>query len=102
MFQSRGTAGIGAIFGPVMLLWFITLGVLGIGSIVHDPTILRALIPTHAVGFFLRNGRFSFLVLGSVFLVVTGGEALYADMGHFGKRPIRLTWFAPGAPVPAC
>ena len=93
-FQSRGTAGIGAVFGPVMLVWFVTLAVLGISSIVQHPSVLEALIPTHAVGFFLRNGRLSFLVLGSVFLVVTGGEALYADMGHFGKRPIRLTWFA--------
>ncbi len=92
-FQARGTAGIGAIFGPVMLVWFATLGTLGIVSIFRHPSVLEALIPTHAVGFFLRNGRFSFLVLGSVFLVVTGGEALYADMGHFGKRPIRLTWF---------
>ena len=92
--QSRGTAKIGALFGPVMMVWFVTLGVTGIASIVHHPSVLRALLPTYAVGFFIRNGALAFLVLGSVFLVVTGGEALYADMGHFGKRPIRLTWFA--------
>ncbi len=93
-FQSKGTAKIGALFGPVMIVWFITLGVTGVASIIHHPTVLRALLPTYALGFFIRNGAFAFLVLGSVFLVVTGGEALYADMGHFGKRPIRLTWFA--------
>jgi KUP system potassium uptake protein len=93
-FQSRGTAGIGAIFGPVMLIWFMTLGVTGILSILHHPSVLQALLPTHAVTFFARNGMLALLVLGSVFLVVTGGEALYADMGHFGRRPIRLTWFA--------
>jgi KUP system potassium uptake protein len=93
-FQARGTARIGAFFGPVMLVWFLVLGVTGVASILNHPTVLRALLPTYALGFFIRNGAFAFLVLGSVFLVVTGGEALYADMGHFGKRPIRLTWFA--------
>ncbi len=92
--QSRGTAGIGALFGPVMVVWFLTLAVTGIAAIIRHPSVLQALLPTHAIGFFIRNGGFAFLVLGSVFLVVTGGEALYADMGHFGKRPIRLTWFA--------
>lgn len=92
-FQSRGTAGIGAVFGPVMLVWFVTLGVTGTASIVHHPSVLQALLPTHAIEFFLRNRALALLVLGSVFLVVTGGEALYADMGHFGRRPIRLTWF---------
>ncbi len=92
-FQRRGTAGIGAVFGPIMLVWFAVLALTGIASIVRYPAILGALLPSHAAAFFIRNGLLSFLVLGSVFLVVTGGEALYADMGHFGKRPIRLTWF---------
>jgi KUP system potassium uptake protein len=92
--QSRGTAGIGAVFGPVMLVWFTVLALLGVFQIVEHPSILGALSPHHAVAFFSRNGFAGILVLGSVFLVVTGGEALYADMGHFGTRPIRLTWFA--------
>ena len=94
MLQRRGTGGIGAIFGPVMMLWFATLSVLGISHIVRDPHILVAMSPHYAVSFFLRNGFHGFVVLGSVFLVVTGGEALYADMGHFGKKPIKLAWFA--------
>jgi KUP system potassium uptake protein len=91
--QKAGTAGVGKVFGPVTLLWFVTLGVLGIPHIVREPAVLGAVVPTHAVEFFLANGWNGFLVLGSVFLCVTGGEALYADMGHFGKRPIRLAWF---------
>jgi KUP system potassium uptake protein len=92
--QSRGTARIGSIFGPVMLLWFFTLGALGAVQVVQHPAVLAALSPHHAVHFFAVNGTHGLLVLGSVFLVVTGGEALYADMGHFGARPIRLSWFA--------
>jgi KUP system potassium uptake protein len=92
--QSRGTAKVGAMFGPVMLLWFATLAVLGIAEIATRPGVLVALSPHHAVRFFLEHGRGGFLVLGAVFLVVTGGEALYADMGHFGVHPIRLVWFA--------
>jgi KUP system potassium uptake protein len=92
--QQRGTAGVGAMFGPVTLLWFSTLAVLGVVEIVRHPGVLAALHPLYAIGFFARNHWGGFLVLGSVFLVVTGGEALYADMGHFGRRPIRLTWFA--------
>jgi len=92
--QSRGTARIGAIFGPVMLLWFLTLGTLGAVQIVRHATVLAAVNPLHGVRFFAHNGLHGLVVLGSVFLVVTGGEALYADMGHFGKRPIRLSWFA--------
>ncbi len=80
--------------GPVMMVWFITLGITGVASIARHPSVLEALLPTHAVAFFLRNRGLAFLVLGSVFLVVTGAEALYADMGHFGKRPIRIMWFA--------
>ena len=88
--QRFGTGGIGKVFGPVTVLWFATLAVLGIVQIVQQPSVLAAANPAHALSFFLENGWRGFLVLGSVFLVVTGGEALYADMGHFGRRPIRL------------
>ncbi|MFL6248728.1 MAG: potassium transporter Kup [Thermoanaerobaculia bacterium] len=91
--QKYGTAKIGAFFGPVMMLWFAVLAVLGMWQISHDWRVLQAVLPTHAVQFFITNHVTGFLVLGSVFLVVTGGEALYADMGHFGIRPIRLAWF---------
>jgi KUP system potassium uptake protein len=94
LFQRRGTAGVGAIFGPVMLLWFALLAVLGILWIVREPAVLAAVNPAHAVNFFLHNGVKGFLVLGSVFLVATGGEALYADMGHFGELPIQIDWFS--------
>jgi KUP system potassium uptake protein len=93
LIQQRGTAGIGKLFGPVMILWFLLLGVLGVLWILRLPSVLAAVNPWHAVRFFLENRGHGFLVLGSVFLVVTGGEALYADMGHFGRRPIRLAWF---------
>jgi KUP system potassium uptake protein len=98
-FQERGTGGIGAIFGPVMLGWFATLAVLGVVNIVQSPEILGAVNPGHAYSFFRNNGTIGFLVLGSVFLVVTGGEALYADMGHFGAGPIRLAWFSVTLPA---
>lgn len=91
--QSRGTAGVGAVFGPITFTWFITLAILGIIQIIQHPNVLQALNPVFGFDFFIRNGWAGFLVLGSVFLVVTGGEALYADIGHFGLRPIRLTWF---------
>jgi KUP system potassium uptake protein len=91
--QSRGTAKIGAIFGPVMLVWFLVLAALGARHLFAHPGVLAAVNPVHGVRFFARNGVAGFLVLGSVFLAVTGGEALYADMGHFGKRPIRVAWF---------
>jgi KUP system potassium uptake protein len=94
LLQHRGTGGVGAIFGPVMLLWFGTIAVLGIAGIVRRPEVLGALLPWHALDFILRNHLHGFLILGAVFLVVTGAEALYADMGHFGARPIRLVWFA--------
>jgi len=90
--QRYGTGRVGAIFGPATLLWFFCLGALGIASIVRTPAVLYALSPHHAVAFFSEHGFAAFRTLGSVFLVVTGGEALYADMGHFGKRPIRLAW----------
>ncbi|MSM38882.1 MAG: potassium transporter Kup [Geobacter sp.] len=93
LFQRRGTAGVGVVFGPVMVLWFATIAILGIGGILRSPNVLLAVNPLYGVLFFKENGLFAFQVLGSVFLVVTGGEALYADMGHFGPRPIRLMWF---------
>jgi KUP system potassium uptake protein len=93
LFQRRGTAGVGAVFGPVTLVWFSTIAVLGIGGIIENPGVLLAVNPLHAVHFFLDNGLGGFLVLGAVFLVATGGEALYADLGHFGERPIQIDWF---------
>ena len=93
LFQRKGTAKVGRVFGPVTLLWFTVLAVLGIAQIMRHPQVVVAANPVHALDFFLRNGWHGFLILGSVFLVVTGGEALYADMGHFGTRPIRLVWF---------
>jgi KUP system potassium uptake protein len=93
VFQRRGTAGIGSVFGPVMLLWFCVIGILGVYGIMRQPHVLVAVIPTHAIHFFLSNGWYGFLVLGAVFLVVTGGEALYADIGHFTRRTIRFAWF---------
>jgi len=92
--QRRGTASIGRLFGPVMLLWFSVLAVLGAVQIAATPGVLVALDPIHAVRFFVANSLRGFLTLGAVFLVVTGGEALYADMGHFGRRPIQVAWLA--------
>lgn len=94
LLQRRGTRGIGSIFGPVMILWFSTIAVLGVMSILREPSVLRAVNPAHAFSFFARNGGRGFLVLGAVFLVATGGEALYADLGHFGERPIQIDWFS--------
>ncbi len=94
LIQYRGTAGIGVMFGPIMLVWFATLSALGIGGIIDNPHVLVAFNPLYAVQFFSLNGLEGMAVLGAVFLVVTGGEALYADMGHFGSRPIRLGWFS--------
>jgi KUP system potassium uptake protein len=94
LLQHRGTGGVGAIFGPVMLLWFGTIAVLGVAGIVRRPEVIAAILPWHALDFILRNHIHGFLILGAVFLVVTGAEALYADMGHFGARPIRIVWFA--------
>jgi KUP system potassium uptake protein len=92
-FQKHGTGRVGAVFGPVMLIWFSTLALLGIASIAREPRVLTAVNPVHAVRFFLNNGFHGYLVLGLVFLVATGGEALYADLGHFGERPIQVDWF---------
>jgi KUP system potassium uptake protein len=94
LLQKRGTAGIGALFGPAMGVWFVSLAALGLPSIAAEPRVLVALDPRHAVAFFLANGLHGFLILGSVVLCVTGGEALYADLGHFGKKPIRFAWLA--------
>ena len=91
--QSRGTARIGTLFAPIMVLYFGTIAVLGIYQIVFNPQILLALNPWYAVRFFLNDGWFAFLALGSVVLAVTGAEALYSDMGHFGRGPLRLSWF---------
>lgn len=92
-FQKHGTGGLGKVFGPITTVWFLTLGVLGINQIMGYPQVFHALNPMYGIDFFIRNGLTGFLVLGSVFLVVTGGEALYADIGHFGLFPIRITWF---------
>lgn len=92
-FQRHGTSGVGSVFGPVMVLWFSTLAVLGISGILREPSVLAAVNPAYAVRFFASNGLHGFLVLGAVFLVATGGEALYADLGHFGERPIQVDWF---------
>jgi len=92
--QRRGTAGIGKIFGPVMVVWFGVLGLLGLIQIVQRPDVVRVVNPVYIVHFFSADPLKAFLALGSIFLVVTGGEALYADMGHFGRRPIATAWYA--------
>jgi KUP system potassium uptake protein len=91
--QRRGTGSVGILFGPVMALWFATLVVLGIHNILQHPDVLTAVNPAHAVDFFRSYGIYGFLALGAVVLAVTGAEALYADMGHFGKKAVRATWF---------
>jgi len=93
LFQRKGTSLVGSIFGPITIIWFISLAAMGISVIIRKPEILLALNPYYAVHFFMIHGIHGFAVLGVVFLVVTGGEALYADIGHFGKAPIRLAWF---------
>lgn len=90
--QSRGTGKIGSLFGPIIFIWFLTIGVLGLFEIIGNPKILLALWPGYGLSFLIQNHIHGFLVLGAVFLVVTGAEALYADMGHFGKKPVRLVW----------
>src|ERR1700757_3765704 len=91
--QPQGTARIGALFGPIMTIWFFTIGVLGVGGIISHPSVLAALNPFVGLSYLFGHGFTGFLVLGGVFLCATGAEALYADMGHFGARPIRLTWY---------
>jgi KUP system potassium uptake protein len=94
LFQKYGTHGVGRLFGPIMVVWFVTIAGLGISWIVREPSIVGAMNPLHAVRYFRAHGLPGIAVLGAVFLAVTGGEALYADMGHFGKTPIRIAWFA--------
>jgi KUP system potassium uptake protein len=93
MFQRRGTARVGGMFGPIMVVWFVTLGVLGVLSIVREPRVLEALFPGFGIALLARHPGLALAILGAVFLALTGGEALYADMGHFGKKPVRLAWF---------
>ncbi len=92
--QKKGTAGIAKVFGPVMIAWFSVLAVLGVRQILANPHVLTAMNPLYAIEFFRTNGMHGFIVLGSVVLCITGGEALYADMGHFGRKPIQMSWFA--------
>jgi KUP system potassium uptake protein len=94
LIQRRGTASVGKLFGPVMLVWFSTLTVLGVANIIAEPGVMRALNPAWGASFLIAHPVLGFFSLGSVVLVITGGEALYADMGHFGRRPIQLAWFA--------
>jgi KUP system potassium uptake protein len=97
--QRFGTGRVGTAFGPIMCVWFVAIGGLGLWEVAKEPRILASLNPMHGLWFFAANGRIGFLTLGAVVLAVTGAEALYADMGHFGKRPIRLAWF--GLVMPA-
>ena len=99
LIQRNGTSFIGGIFGPVMLVWFIIAGILGIGGIVRQPAVLAALSPLPAISYFSHAGPIALVVIGGAFLAVTGGEAFYADMGHFGPIPIRIAWF--GVALPA-
>lgn len=99
LFQHRGTTGVGVVFGPIIMVWCLVIGALGVGAIWHVPQVLMAIDPRYAAAFFIDNGFAGLLIFGIVFLVVTGGEALYADMGHFGRRPIQIAWF--GLVLPA-
>src|SRR5579885_3645975 len=98
-FQSRGTARVAALFGPITVIWFVSIAVAGLLWIVHDPGVLAALNPAHGVAFLLHHGITGFYTLGAVFLAVTGAEALYADLGHFGRAPIQVAWL--GLVLPA-
>ena len=91
--QKRGTAAVGALFGPAMLVWFGMIAALGLPWVLREPRVLEAVLPWHGVRFLASHGVHGFLILGAVVLCITGTEALYADMGHFGRRPIRLAWF---------
>lgn len=102
LIQKRGTGVLGNLFGPVMAVWFATIAILGFRSIIEHPAVLWALLPHHAINFLLENGWKGFVLLGSVVLAVTGGEALYADMGHFGRNPIRASWFGVVLPALIC
>lgn len=98
-FQYKGTGGIGKFFGPIVLVWFLALGGMGMVNIVANPQILAALHPIHAFRFLAQNGWIAFVALGAIVLAVTGAEALYADMGHFGKKPVRMAWFLAAYPA---
>jgi len=99
LLQKRGTARVGRLFGPIMLFWFCSLAILGIVQIVQCPQILAAVLPWHGINFLIANKIHGFIVLGGVFLAVTGAEAIYTDMGHFGKKPIRMVWFIVAFPA---
>jgi KUP system potassium uptake protein len=92
--QSAGTGKVGALFGPICAIWFLSLGAVGVYNIIRNPAVMEAVSPVHAIGFVSGHGYASFVVLGAVLLAITGVEALYADLGHFGKSPIRIAWFA--------
>jgi KUP system potassium uptake protein len=92
--QSHGTGGVGRIFGPVTFIWFLTIGALGAAEIARHPAVLASVNPLHAINFFRANGWEGYFILGTVVLAITGGESLYVDLGHFGRRPIRIVWFA--------
>jgi len=99
LFQRRGTAAVATVFGPVMLVWFLCIALIGLRGIVRDASVLGAVSPHHAVRFFAAHRLHGFLVLGAIVLVITGGEALYADMGHFGRKPIRVAWLCVAMPA---
>jgi len=99
MVQRHGTGRIGFAFGPIIMVWFFAIGAIGLRWIFVDPRVLAAVNPVHGVAFLANNGAHGFIIVGLVFLVVTGGEALYADMGHFGRKPIRLAWFTIALPA---
>ena len=99
LIQRFGTHRVGAVFGPIMVVWFVTIGALGLASVVQSPSVLASISPTYAVSFIVNDPPTAFLALGSVVLCVTGAEALYADMGQFGRRPVRLAWFVVAAPA---
>jgi KUP system potassium uptake protein len=99
MIQRLGTGRVGAAFGPITAIWFITIGVLGLGEVMREPSVLASVNPYYAVRFFMSHGFIGFAVLGAVFLAVTGSEALYADIGHFGTRPIRVAFFSVALPA---
>jgi KUP system potassium uptake protein len=92
-FQRKGTESVAKLFGPVMLVWFLTLAITGVRQIVHSPEVLAAINPFYAIRFLVAHGLDTFIILGGVFLVITGAEALYADLGHFGRKPIALAWY---------
>lgn len=97
-FQYKGSSVIGAVFGPIILIWFISIGFFGLAKVQSDTAVLKALLPTYAIDYVIHHGLHTFIILSSVILAITGAEALYADLGHFGKRPIRLSWYFIVAP----